>query len=326
MSEVLVRALNVRVWFPVRIGFLRRTYSKAVDGVTIELEKGRTLALVGESGSGKTTLGRAILRLVQLTDGRIIYNGTDITDLDESELRWFRREAQMIFQDPYSSLPPMMTVYRILEEPLIVHGVRDRSERLELIRRALEDVRLTPPEDFMAKYPHQLSGGQRQRVAIARALVLRPKLVVADEPVSMIDASSRAEILYLMRELQERYGMTVLYITHDIATAKYFSDQIAVMYCGKIVERGPAHEIVKSPLHPYTQALIDAVPEPDPSNRLRLRNVPSGEPPGSLNIPPGCRFHPRCPYSRSGVCDSVEPELLEVSSGHYVACHVISRR
>jgi len=229
----------------------------------------------------------------------------------------------MIFQDPYSSIDPFMTVKQIVEEPLILHGKMDEEDRLERVSKALEDVKLTPVDEFLLKYPHMLSGGQRQRVSIARALILRPDYVVADEPVSMIDASSRAEILYLLRSLQEKYRITFMYITHDMATAKHFSDEIAVMYLGKIVERADPRELLDHPLHPYTQALIEAVPEPDPRNRFRERKTLKGEPPSSINPPPGCRFHPRCPYAKA-ICRKVEPMLLEVKKGHSVACHLLA--
>ncbi len=317
----LLRLQDIKVYFRSRAGLFKTVEVKAVDGVSLSLGRGETLALVGESGCGKTTLARTSLRLIRPTSGRIIFDGADITHLPESELKWFRRKAQAIFQDPYSSIDPFMTVKQILEEPLILHKIGSREERMEMIARALEDVKLTPVEEFMGKYPHMLSGGQRQRVVIARALILRPEYIAADEPVSMIDASSRAEILYLMKELQERYGVGFLYITHDIATARHFSDRIAVMYLGKIVEMAEPRELIENPLHPYTQALIEAVPEPDPNNRFRERKVIPGEPPSPINPPPGCKFHPRCPYVMDR-CRTEEPQLQEIKKGHLVACHL----
>jgi peptide/nickel transport system ATP-binding protein len=316
----LLEVRDLRTWFPVKKGlFSPVKYVKAVDGVSFTLEKGEVLAVIGESGSGKTTLGRTILRLVKPTSGRIVFEGRDITSIPESELRWYRFSTAMVFQDPFSSLNPYHTVQYILEEPLILRGVPPK-ERAELVAKALEEVRLVPPEDFIKKYPHMLSGGQRQRVGIARALITRPKFVVADEPVSMLDVSIRAEILSLMRSLQSKYGISMMYITHDIATAKYIADKILVMYAGKMVEYGPFRDVIKNPLHPYTQALIEALPDPDPTNRFKTRKVPPGEPPSLLNPPSGCRFHPRCPYVIKGKCEKEEPPLKEAKRGHYVAC------
>jgi peptide/nickel transport system ATP-binding protein len=238
----------------------------------------------------------------------------------KGEMKWFRRKAQMIFQDPFMSLNPYMTVKQIIEEPLIIHNIEDQEER---IFKALADVKLLPPEEFLPKYPHMLSGGQRQRVGIARSLVLEPSFLVADEPVSMIDASSRAEILFLIREIQKKYDVGIMYITHDIATAKYFSDNMAVMYAGKIIEQGPTDMLLKNPLHPYTIALVEAVPDPDPQNRFRFRKVVLGEPPNPINPPAGCRFHPRCPYAKEE-CERKEPKLREVSK-RKVACHYAER-
>ena len=286
MTELL-RIEGLRVYFQARKGLIGSVPVKALDGVSLALEQGETLAVVGESGSGKTTLGRAALRLLKPTGGRILFDGEDVTNLSDSGLSGFRRRAQGVFQDPYSSLDAFMSVYQILEEPLVIHGVGNAQERIDMVHQALRDVRMSPPEEMAAKYPHMLSGGLRQRVGIARALILKPDFILADEPVSMIDASSRAEILYLMRDLQRMYGITFLYITHDIATARHFSDRIAVMYAGRIVEIGPAEQIVDEPLHPYTAALIRAVPAPDPANRLRQRPVIPGEPPSPTEPPAG---------------------------------------
>ena len=317
--ESLVSLESVRVHFAVRKMLFRTNTVAAVEDVSLAIKPGETLALVGESGSGKTTLGRAVLRLLPVTGGRVVFDGHDITHSPESRLKWFRRRAQAVFQDPYSSIDPFMSVYQVLEEPMVIHGVDDRRERIE---SALRDVRLTPPEEYAPKYPHMLSGGQRQRVGIARALMLRPQFIVADEPVSMIDASSRAEILFLLRDLQEQYGMAFLYVTHDIATVRYFSHRLAVMYLGVVVELGTPAAVIDRPLHPYTQALIAAVPAPDPANRLREREVVPGEPPSPANAPSGCRFHPRCPHAMPGLCDVVVPPLMEEEEGHSVACHL----
>jgi peptide/nickel transport system ATP-binding protein len=324
-GEALLRVENLSKWFEVRRGLLAPPLTlRAVDGVNFELARGEAVSLVGESGSGKTTLGKTVLRLYEPTSGRIVFKGKDVTKLDGKELLWYRRETGLVQQDPYGAMPSFMTVYRILEEPLIIHKVGTREERREMVFKALEEVRLTPVEDFAFKYPHMLSGGQLQRVAIARALILRPSFVVADEPVSMLDASVRVEILTLMRELQEKLGISFIYITHDLSTTRYFSERIFIMYAGHIVEKAPSKELVREPLHPYSQALINAIPDPDPENRKRLRNVPPGEPPSLINPPPGCRFHPRCPYAMD-VCRRQEPPEVEVKSGHVVKCWLYAK-
>jgi peptide/nickel transport system ATP-binding protein len=272
MSELL-RLEHITKVFQSRKGFFGSVPIKAVDNVSLTISRGETVALVGESGSGKTTLGRISLRLLEPTAGRIIFDGREITRIAERQLVWFRRRAQAIFQDPYSSIDPLMSVYEIVEEPLLIHSVAGESERDAIVHEVLEAVKLTPIDEFKSKYPHELSGGQRQRVGIARALTLKPDYMVADEPVSMIDASSRAEVLGVLRQLQLDYRITFLYITHDIATARHFSDRIAVMHRGRIVEIGPTETVIENPRHAYTKALIAAVPEPDPSNRFRERQV-----------------------------------------------------
>jgi peptide/nickel transport system ATP-binding protein len=325
-DNVILRLEDVRTYFFLPKGLFKTIVVKAVDGVSLDMKRGESLAIVGESGSGKTTLGRTAIRLIEPTGGRIIFDGKDITHLkDENEMKMFRRNAQIIFQDPFMSLNPYMTIREILEEPLIIHGYKDAEERKEIIEKSLIDVKLQPPEEFLLKYPHMLSGGQRQRIGIARAMVLNPKFIVADEPVSMIDASSRAEILYLFKSLQEKYNLTFMYITHDIATAKYFSDNLAVMYLGKVVEYGPSREVILNPKHPYTSALITAVPDPDPKNRFIYRKVISGEIPSAVNPPPGCRFHTRCPY-KFDPCDKSEPTLIQVNPNHKVACHLYNKK
>lgn len=318
----VVEMREVTMHFPVRSGLFGTLLARAVDGVSVSVQRGETLAIIGESGSGKTTLGRISLGTIEPTSGHVLFDGKDIASLKGRELLGFRRRAQAIFQDPYSSLDPFMNVSQILEEPLRIHGIGGRAEREERVNRALKDVRLTPEEEFTSKYPHMLSGGQRQRVNIARALMLSPEYIVADEPVSMIDVSSRAEILGIMKALQQRHGLTMLYITHDIATAKNFADRIAVMYLGRIVEQGAASRVVAEPLHPYTIALIEAVPQPDPSNRLRERGSIRGEPPSPSRIPPGCRFHPRCSFFMPGTCDVIDPPLIDIREGRRVACHL----
>jgi peptide/nickel transport system ATP-binding protein len=316
----LLELQGLRAWYHVRRGLFRTAPVKAVDGVSLALGRGETLALVGESGSGKTTLGRAVLRLMEIAGGRVLFDGSDVTRLDAAGLRVFRRRAQAVFQDPFSSISPFMTAGEIVEEGLLIQGVRGRLDRQERVRRAMRQVRLEPVEEIAGKYPHNLSGGQRQRVSIARAVVLEPELVVADEPVSMVDASNRAEILQLLRELQAQRGITFLYITHDLASARHFSDRTAVLYLGTLAELGPTARVIEKPLHPYTQGLLEAVPEPDPENRKRLRAVVRGEPPSAANVPPGCPFHPRCPKSIAGRCELARPALLEASPGHHVAC------
>jgi peptide/nickel transport system ATP-binding protein len=323
-DNTLIVGKDLKVWFGIRKTFFSKPiYLKAIDGVTISIRKGETVAVVGESGCGKTTLGKTLLKLYKPTSGEIIYDGKRIDTLEEKDLKWYRREAQIIYQDPYSSLNPFFTIERILMEPLIINEIGNSiQERREIVYRALRDVKLEPPELFANKYPHMLSGGQRQRVAIARSLITNPRFIVADEPVSMLDASVRVEIMYLLKSIQEKYGTSFLYITHDVSTVKYFSDTINIMYAGKIVESGPVREVLSNPLHPYTQALIAAIPDPDPANRKTRRSVPAGEPPSLINPPSGCRFHPRCPYFIKGKCEVIEPELIEKMPNHKVACHL----
>jgi oligopeptide/dipeptide ABC transporter ATP-binding protein len=321
-TSPLVQLDDLQVYFTVRKSLLRTQTVKAVDGVSLRLHPGEVIAVVGESGSGKTTLGRASLGLVQPTGGRVLFDDHDLAHLSTQERKAFRRRAQAIFQDPFASIDPYMTIRESVAEPLVIHRIGDEAERRTRVEEALRAVRLTPVDEIAARYPHMLSGGQRQRAGIARALVLRPAYILADEPVSMVDASSRAELLYLLRELRDDYGISFLYITHDIATARHFAHRIVVMYLGRVVESGPASVIVERPLHPYTQALIAAVPEPDPTNRLRQRPVLQGEVPDPSNLPPGCTFHPRCPRFMAGKCELTQPQLVEVEPEHFVACYL----
>ena len=322
--SVHVRTENLTVYFQTGRGLFRSTDVKAVDGVSINIERGTTLALVGESGSGKTTLGRALLQLVEPKGGRILFDDRQIEHLRRSEAKAFRRRAQAIFQDPYSSISPYMTVREIVEEPLVIHRIGSRQQRLNAVLEAIETVKLSPADEIVAKYAHNLSGGQRQRVSIARAMILEPEFVVADEPVSMVDASNRAEILLLLREIQRTRDVSFLYITHDIASARHFSDAIGVMYLGTIVEEGSPGQVIDKPLHPYTEGLIAAVPEPNPENRKRLKQVIAGELPSAARVPPGCPFHPRCTKMIEGTCNVTRPQPKEIEPGHRVACHLYS--
>jgi len=320
-ADALLSVRDLCKWFELRKGiFGKAGYVKAVDGVSFDLKRGEAFSLVGESGSGKTTLGKTILRLYKPTSGKIIFDGREVTYLDSKNLLWYPRETGLVQQDPFGALPPFMTIQRILEEPLIIHKIKGSLGRVEKVHKALEEVRLTPVEDFINKYPHMLSGGQQQKVVIARAIILNPKLIIADEPVSMLDASVRIEILTLLEELQEKHDLSVIYITHDLSTTRYFSEWIYIMYAGKIVEKAKTKELLRNPLHPYSRALLNTIPDPDSENRFRLREIPPGEPPSLVNPPKGCRFHPRCVYIKEGLCNEEEPPEIEVEKDHLVRC------
>ena len=291
---------------------------RAVDGVSFAIRRGGSLGLVGESGSGKTTTGRLLLKLLEPTQGRIIFDGVDLRSLDREGLRAFRRRAQLVFQNPYEALNPRFTILRSVMEPLIIHGIGDHNERRERALEVLEEVGLRPAERYANRFPHELSGGQLQRVVLARALVLRPDFLVADEPVSMLDVSIRADILNLMRKVAQEYELTTVYISHDLSLIRYTCERTAVMYLGKIMEIGPTEEIINNPRHPYTQALISAVPDPDmTSQRERLEISEAIY--SAVNLPRGCRFQDRCPYATSR-CVDAEPPLLPVGSEHEAAC------
>jgi oligopeptide transport system ATP-binding protein len=307
--------------FPIRRGVFSGVsgWVRAVDGVSLRIEPGETLALVGESGSGKTTTGRCILRLLEPSSGTVTFEGIDLMTLPPRAMRRLRRRIQVVFQDPYASLNPRMRVGTIVREPLDIHRVgAGRKERDDLVAALLRRVGLEPA--MRDRYPHEFSGGQRQRIGVARALALKPRLIVADEPVSALDVSVQAQVINLFIDLQEEFGIAYLFIAHDLAVVERIADRVAVMYLGQIVEMAPREEIFRNPLHPYTKALLQAIPIPDPA-RARERQVLRGDPPSPAHPPPGCRFHTRCP-SAVEACPRVEPPLLEVSPGHWVACHL----
>jgi len=318
----IIQVTDLRKLFPVRKQSLfdrEEHYVHAVDGVSLTVAKGEVLALVGESGCGKSTLALTLLGLERPTSGHITIAGQEISNLNNKGLRTARRHIQMIFQDPYESLNPMMTIGDIVAEPLVVHKLaRDKKEREALVIRALEDAGLKPADNFIHRLPHELSGGQRQRVVIAGALVLEPDVLLADEPVSMLDVSIRAEILNLLVELRQSRGISILLITHDLGTVGYIADRIAVMYLGRIVEIGPSLQILQNPQHPYTKALLSVVPVPNPRQR-RQRIILQGETPNPINLPSGCRFHPRCPIAQPH-CREIDPQLRLIPAGHEVAC------
>lgn len=321
----ILQVQNLSKFFPVGRnglfgGAVRQVH--AVDGVSLELGRGEILALVGESGCGKSTLVLTLLALERVTAGTITFAGRDVTHLNGSRLKEMRRHIQMIFQDPFEALNPMMTIGEIVAEPLLVHGLgKNRAERLARASQALEDAGLKPAEDFIQRRPHELSGGQRQRVVIAGALVLEPEILLADEPVSMLDMSIRAEILNLLAELRQKRGVSVIFITHDLATAAYIADRVAVMYLGRIVEIGPTQEVLANPVHPYTKSLLSVIPVPNPRLR-RKHTILQGDPPNPINLPSGCRFHPRCPAAFDR-CPHVDPQLRLVSEEHEAACLLV---
>ena len=323
-NEILLEVKNLKKYFPITRGVFRRVvgYVKAVDRVDLFIRQGETLGLVGESGCGKTTLGRSILRLIEPTDGEVWFKTgqgkrLDITKLEDREIKSLRREMRMIFQDPYGSLNPRMTVIDIVGEPLIIHKVAQGKEIEDRVRTLLKIVGLNPR--YMRRYPHEFSGGQRQRIGIARALALNPRLVIADEPVSALDVSVQAQVINLLEELQVQFNLTYLFIAHDLSVVYHISDRIAVMYVGKIMEVGQADEIYQGPRHPYTEALMSAVPVIDPDVKPE-RILLQGDVPNPANAPSGCTFHPRCRYAKK-ICSQEEPPLEDIGDEHYVACH-----
>jgi oligopeptide transport system ATP-binding protein len=313
-------ARNIVKHYPIWGGvFMKQTGSvKAVDGVSLAIGEGETVGLVGESGCGKTTFGRAILRLEEPTSGEVLFQGRNILGCSKHEMQALRREMQIIFQDPFSSLNPRKTISHIIGEPLLVHGVKSRQEREGRVLELLEVVGLR--KEHMRRYPHQFSGGQRQRIGVARALALRPKLVVCDEAVSALDVSIQAQVINLLKDLQRDFGLTYLFISHDLSVVEHVSDRVAVMYLGKIVELAPSKDLYLEPLHPYTQALLSAVPIPDPSLQRPGRIILKGDVPSPIDPPAGCRFHPRCRYAE-GICSQKEPPLSEIRERHWAACH-----
>jgi oligopeptide transport system ATP-binding protein len=322
-SGDLVQIRDLQMHFPVTKGIiLQRQVGavKAVDGVSFNIKKGETLGLVGESGCGKSTTGRAILQLYRPTAGSVVFQGTDLTKLKGEEMRRMRRKVQMIFQDPYASLNPRMTVGDIIGEPIKVHNLRQGKEVRTRVQELLQLVGLNPY--FINRYPHEFSGGQRQRIGVARALAVEPEFVVCDEPVSALDVSIQAQIINLLEELQEQFGLTYLFIAHDLSVVRHISDRVAVMYLGKMMELADRNAIYDDPLHPYTKALLSAVPVPDPViEKKRERIILTGDVPSPINPPSGCHFHTRCPYAME-VCSKIEPRFVDQGGGHYVACHL----
>jgi len=318
--EPLLKVDNLEVHFPIKKGLLARTvgYVYAVDGVSLKLDKGETLGLVGESGCGKTTTGLAILQLIESTGGTVVFEGEDITTVGKSQLQSLKKQIQMIFQDPYSSLNPRMTVNQILSDPMEIHGMYKGGERGERLAYLLEKVGLTPEQG--RRYPHEFSGGQRQRIGIARALALNPRLIIGDEPVSALDVSIQAQIINLLVDLQGEFDLSYIIIAHDLAVVEHICDRIAVMYLGKIVEMASYKDLYTNAKHPYTQALLSAIPVPDPKTS-KQRMILKGDVPSPINPPSGCHFHPRCPH-RKDVCDKDEPGIKDLGDKHHVACYL----
>jgi oligopeptide transport system ATP-binding protein len=321
-NDFLLKVDDLVMHFPIYRGVIRRQVGAvhAVDGISFNIKRGETLGLVGESGCGKSTTGRTILQLYKATAGHVYYNDTDLTTLSHEEMRKKRRHMQMIFQDPYASLNPRMTIRDIVGEPLSVHNIAKGAEIDERVAQLLDLVRLNPA--FASRYPHEFSGGQRQRIGIARALALQPELIVCDEPISALDVSIQAQVVNLLEELQEKFNLTYLFIAHDLSMVRHISDRVAVMYLGVIVEIADRNELYEKPLHPYTQALLSAVPIPDPNKERNKRIILEGDVPSPVNPPSGCRFRTRCPLADT-ICAEKRPEFREVSPNHFVACHMV---
>ena len=323
-SDVLLKVVDLKMHFPIYRGVFQRQVGAvhAVDGVSFDVKRGETLGLVGESGCGKSTTGRTILQLYKPTAGEIFFEGTNLVTLKREEMRWMRRQMQMIFQDPYASLNPRMTVAEIVGEPLSVHNVAMGKEIQERVAHLLEIVGLNP--SFAGRYPHEFSGGQRQRIGVARALALQPSFIICDEPISALDVSIQAQVVNLLEELQEQFNLTYLFIAHDLSMVRHISKRVAVMYLGVIMELANRDDLYLEPLHPYTQALLSAVPIPDPvADQNRKRVILEGDVPSPVNPPSGCRFRTRCPIADK-ICAESRPEFREVKAGHFVACHMVS--
>lgn len=320
MTDVLLKVDNLKKYFPITGGLFGKTvgHVKAVDDVSFYVRKGETLGLVGESGCGKSTTGRVLMRLLEATEGKVVFEDQELTSLNSNAMRKMRKEIQMVFQDPFASLNPRHTVEKILEEPLIVHGIGDKEERKRRVREMLEVVGLS---SYHAKrYPHQFSGGQRQRIGIARALMTKPKLIIADEPVSALDVSIQSQVLNLLEDLQKDFGLTYIFIAHDLGVVKHISDRVGVMYLGRLVEITESEKLYEKPLHPYTRALLDSIPIPDPDVK-KDRELLSGDLPSPSNPPLGCAFHTRC-RDCMDICKTTRPEMKEVEPGHFAACHL----
>jgi peptide/nickel transport system ATP-binding protein len=317
----LLSIQDLKVWFELRrFGFGHAGDVHAVDGVTFDVKHGEAIAVVGESGCGKSSLMKTILGLYKPTQGRVRFESQDLSKMEPKILKWYRTQVGYVQQDPYGALPPFMSVQRILSEPLIIGGVKSKEEINNRINKVMTEVKMTPVSDFLTKFPHMLSGGQQQRMVIARAMIMSPKLLVADEPVSMLDASVRVEILKLLRGLQETYHLSVIYITHDLSTVRYFSERVFVMYAGNLIEKARILDLLRNPLHPYTNALLAGTSEPDAKNATTYKEVPPGEPPSLVNPPAGCRFHPRCSKIIKGLCDVEVPPDYNIEPEHTVLC------